>query len=225
MKPSTAFAAPSIFTVEERSSSTNAPPLPVKEVLRQESSDMYLEVKERIAKHQPTKSRDRVLRSGSKLILPESSVNAVAAEVVDESSIIYVSSSPSSRANSPEPVKYHITKQTEKKKETKPAVEKKRPKGKKEKPSPMTPAEYARMLHEKAAASNVQDGSTSITAQRKKGHNFRFLEGKNIFYTGGDMKHASETTRKRMDIVWFRVISRIMHFSNISRLYDMVETS
>ena len=123
---------------------------------------------------------------------------------VDESSIIYVSSSPSSRASSLLPARKNaitIPGKQEQKTMKQPA-EKKKGKGKKEKPQPMTPTEYARSLNEKlaAAASNAANGSS---LKPKKKAPIKFLEGKHIFYTGGDMKHASEMTRGRMDLVGF----------------------
>jgi hypothetical protein len=76
-------------------------------------------------------------------------------------------------------------------------------KGKKEKPPPMSPADYARMLQAKlaAAASKDADPSTSKPIPKRKASTVKFLEGKHIFYTGGDRTYASETTRGRMDLV------------------------
>lgn len=153
------------------------------------TNDLYLEVKERIAKHSSVKQRDKLLKRGSsKMTAP-----------IDESSIIYVSSSPSSRASSPiSAVKssFTVTSKQGQKKTKQPAEKRKG----KEKPQPMTPTEYARSLNEKlaAAASVAADASTS---KPKKRTPVKFLEGKHIFYTGGDMKHASEMTRGRMDLV------------------------
>lgn len=157
------------------------------------TSELYLEVKERIAKHSSMKQRNRLLKRGS------SKMTASA----DESSIIYVSSSPSSRASSPILAPKNAIAVTSKReqKTTKQPVEKRLGKGKKEKPQPMTPAEYARSLNEKlAAASNAADSSSS---KPKKRTPIKFLEGKHIFYAGGDMKHASEMTRGRMNLVGF----------------------
>ena len=157
------------------------------------TSDLYLEVKERIAKHSTTKQRDRLLKRGSsKMTAP-----------ADESSIIYVSSSPSSRASSPIPVvKNAITLTSKQQQKTTKQPPGKRKRGKKEKPQPMTPTEYAWSLNEKlaAAASIAVDTSTS-NLKLKKRTPIKFLEGKYIFYTGGDMKHASEMTRGRMALV------------------------
>lgn len=158
------------------------------------TNDLYLEVKERIAKHSNTKQRDRLLKRGSSRMTAP----------VDESSIIYVSSSPSSRASSPAlSVKNAITVTSkQEQKTTKQHVEKRKGKGKKEKPQPMTPTEYARSINEKLAAAAL-DAADDSTLKSKKRMRMKFLEGKYIFYTGGDMKHASEMTRGRMDLVSF----------------------
>ena len=155
------------------------------------TSDLYSEVKERIAKHSSIKQRDKLLKRGSsKMTAP-----------VDESSIIYVSSSPSSRASSPIPaVKSAFTVTSKQGQKTRKQPVEKR-KGK-EKPQPMTPTEYARSLNEKLAAA-ASDAADSSTSKPKKRTPVKFLEGKYIFYTGGDMKHASEMTRGRMDLVRF----------------------
>jgi len=157
-------------------------------------SELYLEVKERIAKHSSMKQRDRLLKRGSsKMTAP-----------VDESSIIYVSSSPSSRASSPVPVGKSAITVTSKQEQTttKQPAEKRKVKGKKEKPQPVTPTEYARSLNEKLAAAALGTADSS-TSKPKKKTPVKFLEGKHIFYAGGDMKHASEMTRGRMDLVGF----------------------
>ncbi|XP_006455903.1 hypothetical protein AGABI2DRAFT_227537 [Agaricus bisporus var. bisporus H97] len=60
--------------------------------------------------------------------------------------------------------------------------------GKKEKPRLMTPAEYAQQLLE-------------THAERYKSSVIKFLEGKNIFYIGGDMQYAGERTRGRMELI------------------------
>jgi len=155
---------------------------------------MYLEVKKRIANHPSTKPRGKVIK-----LKPS---RKPVAQPVDESSIIYISSSPSSRASSPAPV---VSKQKEKQKKAPVEKNKTKTKGKKEKPLPMTPADYARMLQAKlaAAASRDADPSTSKPIPKRKASTVKFLEGKHIFYTGGDRTHASETTRGRMDIVRF----------------------
>ena len=97
-----------------------------------------------------------------------------------------------------------------------PPVKPKRKTKKKEKPPPMTPAEYARLLQAKAAVAETgTDDKGSNLTKRRKTPIVKFLEGKNIFYAGGDMKYASETTRGRMDIVGSSIIS--------TNLYDIKE--
>ena len=158
------------------------------------TSDLYSEVKERIAKHSSIKQRDRLLKRGS------SEMTAP----VGKSSVIYVSSSPSSRASSPIPaVKSALAVSSKQAQKTakQPTEKRKR----KEKPQPMTPTEYARSLNEKLAAA-ASDAADCSTSKPKKRTPVKFLEGKYIFYTGGDMKHASEMTRGRMDLVGFSVI-------------------
>ncbi|KDR78241.1 hypothetical protein GALMADRAFT_1309526 [Galerina marginata CBS 339.88] len=201
-KTSKAASGPPTSPIEDPSIVVSQPALHNSmKPLAPESSKLYLEVKERIAKHTTLKHRDKVLKLGSKSVFREPSTSKAPADAFEESSIIYVSSSPSSRASSPDPPERSIAKQ-EKMKERKPAVEKRKPKGRKEKPPPMTPAAYASMLQAKTiAASNLQDSSTSNPLQKRKHSSVKFLKGKNIFYTGGDMRHASETTRGRMDII------------------------
>jgi DNA polymerase lambda len=80
-------------------------------------------------------------------------------------------------------------------------TEKQKSKAKKVKPQLVTPAEYARMLQGKAAAASAGNNDEERSLKKRKSSLVRFLEGKNIFYTGGDMKYATETTRGRMDIV------------------------
>ena len=120
-----------------------------------------------------------------------------------DNNTIYVPSSPSSRANSPIDTSSGMAKKVEKQPANPTGVKRKVQK-KKEKPQPMTPAEYARILQAKAAATvgdNADDQSLRPGKERRKKPIVKFLEGKNIFYTGGDMKYASETTRGKMDIV------------------------
>jgi DNA polymerase lambda len=93
-------------------------------------------------------------------------------------------------------------------------TEKQKLKGKKAKPQLITPVEYARVLHGKAAATRTnnsdEERSSKIQKQRKRA--VKFLAGKNVFYTGGDMKYASETTRGRMDIVCEQFLLSISTF-------------
>ncbi|KAF8970645.1 hypothetical protein BDZ97DRAFT_1790287 [Flammula alnicola] len=177
-----------------------------KKSLAEKPNEMYLEVKERIAKHSTKKHRDKVVKLTSKPVLQESSISKVAARPIDESDIIYISSSPSSRASSPGLRELGVSKKEQKlrEKQKKPTAEKRKQTRKKEKPQPMTPAEYARMLQAKPTDEmpNLPESSTSrSTVHKKKTSSFKFLEGKNIFYAGGDMRNASATTRGRMDLI------------------------
>lgn len=161
------------------------------------ASDMYLEVKKRIANHESTKHRGKVIKSKPS--------RKPVAQLIGDSSIIYVSSSPSSRASSPAPV---VLKRKEKNMKAAVDKPKTKTKGKKEKPPPITPADYARMLQVKSAAAAATapsdaDPSTSKFVPKRKASGIKFLEGKHIFYTGGDRTYASETTRGRMDLVRF----------------------
>ncbi|KAJ3501191.1 hypothetical protein NLJ89_g9450 [Agrocybe chaxingu] len=147
-----------------------------------EPSKLYLEVKQRIAKHSSTKQRDKVLKKAP----------------IDESSVIYVSSSPSSRASSPAPVVPEPSKNAQKE-QSKPVAAKRKAKA-------------------AAAAAegqiNEAEGSTSKPPMKKrKSSPVKFLSGKNIFYTGGDMRNASESTRAKMDII-------VRHGGNLTPEFD-----
>lgn len=189
---------------DANTSMSAAPPAAPKKKKRlgAEPGEMLLEMKERIATHSMNKrQRDKVLKLKPKPVLPDTSISiAEAAHRNDDSSIIYISSSPSSRASSPGPTEVSTSKkQGVKEKPARPAIEKRLPKGKKEKPQPMTPAEYARSLKSKPV--DAGNSASGPPLARRKSNGSKVLAGKNIFYIGGDMRHASETTRGRMDIV------------------------
>jgi DNA polymerase lambda len=157
-----------------------------------EASTLYLEVKKRVAHHTTRKRRDKVV----KLDLKPTDIlktEKVAAPLADKSSIIYVSSSPSTRASSPNlaPQDILVTEVNKSiaitdKTQTKVVM------GKKAKPQLLTPMEYAQRLNEQVTKSFF------VNAEKKY---VRFLVGKHVFYTGGDMNYASKTTRGRMDLV------------------------
>ncbi|KJA24901.1 hypothetical protein HYPSUDRAFT_183221 [Hypholoma sublateritium FD-334 SS-4] len=195
--------------IEDASLDAASPVTPSKKKrLEAEPSKMFLEIKQLMAKHGSNnkKQADKIVKRKAKPVLQQPSGTTTAAHpVVDDSSIIYISSSPSSRANSLGPTKTDMAKQESnvKEKPAKSAPAKRMPKGKKEKPQPMTPAEYARMIQadtdEKA---NVAGSSTAPpVAPKLKRVKFPYLTGKHIFYAGGDMRHASEATRRKMDII------------------------
>ena len=88
----------------------------------------------------------------------------------------------------------------------------------------MTPTKYARGLNEKLAPA-----AESSTSKPKKRTPVKFSEGKYIFYTGGDMKHASEVTCGKMDLVNFLSIfflascfnfQTVKHGGNLSPEFD-----
>lgn len=151
--------------------------------------------KERVARQAPTRQqRPKVVRlAKTDPVLP------TATQKGDESSIICISSSPSSRPASPPPLKKAKTFQP-------PVVTGKSgsalsraasTKGKKEKPKLVSPSEYAELL-----LANEVDGK-----HRRKGSAPQFLRGYNVFYTGGERTYASETTRNRMQLVCLSYIS------------------
>lgn len=204
LDPSDAHDSP----IEDVSLDTASPATPSKKKrLEAEPSEMFLEIKQLMAKHgNNNKKVDKVVKRRAKPVLQEPSCTTTAAHpVVDESSIIYISSSPSSRANSLGPTKTVMSKQESnvKEKPAKLAPAKRRPKGKKEKPQPMTPTDYARMIQADTDDRAYVVGSSTAppAAPKLKKVKFPYLAGKHIFYAGGDMRHASEATRKKMDIV------------------------
>lgn len=155
-----------------------------KAVLQAGPSRLYLEVKERVAQHSSTNRRDKLIK-----------VNDLHKKAVQpsEPSIIDISSSPPPLPSASTVIKSTATgKRITKDEKSKANVVK----GKKGKPPAMTPVEYATTLREKAALAPV-------VISKKKPVN-KFLEGMNIFYTGGDMHFASEQTRGRMDLVCSR---------------------
>lgn len=81
--------------------------------------------------------------------------------------------------------------------------------GKKEKPRLMTPAEYAQQLLE-------------THAERYKSSVIKFLEGKNIFYVGGDMQYAGERTRGRMELVCYHLSDLILITQVLFPIYNQI---
>ncbi|KAF9472631.1 hypothetical protein BDN70DRAFT_915818 [Pholiota conissans] len=191
--------------IEDASISTATPTSPKKKKrLEAKPSEMYLEMKERMEKHS---KRDKVVKSKSKPVLPKPNGSAAdAAHHNDEPPIIHISSSPSSRASSLGPTESSASKKKQgvKEKPVKPSVVRRVAKGKKEKPQPMTPVEYARFLQPNPAdevSGNASSSTTAPSIPRRKKSTSKVLAGKNIVYLGGDMRHASEGTRGRMDII------------------------
>lgn len=156
-----------------------------------EPSKLMLQLKERVARHASSKVRPKTVKLGKAGTVPDVPETAAPA---GESSVIYVPSSPSSRESTPPPAK-KARKQSDSstvdkgKQRAKTAVT--AAKAKKEKPKPVTPFEFAEQLKTMGLAGKTQRRVSSAP----------FLEGYNVFYTGGDRTYASETTRNRMEIV------------------------
>ncbi|KAF8056043.1 DNA polymerase lambda [Lyophyllum atratum] len=157
------------------------------------ASELYLEIQQRVAQHTSAKRRDKVIRKSTE---PGDAMDHGA------SAIMYVSSSSSPLSSSPPlPVASVPAKGSSKKLQSSSTTlqskkSTKAAKGKKEKPALMTPVEYAQQLQDKAKARTA--------AAVEKDHDLqpspsKFLHGKTIFYTGGDMTYASVRTRGRMD--------------------------
>lgn len=170
-----------------------------------EASTLYLEVKKRVAHHTSIKRGDKVVKLDLK---PTNIIKTekIAAPLADKSSIIYMSSSPSTRASSPNlaPQDISVTEVNKSiaitdKTQTKAVM------GKKAKPQLLTPMEYAQRLNEQV------NKSSFANAEKKY---VRFLVGRHVFYTGGDMNYASKTTRGRMDLVR----SHNLNFKSISSI-------
>ena len=149
----------------------------------------------RIAKHAIKQNDKPLKRTVHHTVIVDQPAGNVAPAV--EGSMIFTTSSPQLQPDS-------VVATTSKKvdKDTKKTTtEKQKSKGKKVKPQLVTPAEYARMLQEKAAVASAGNNDEERSLKKRKSPLVRFLTGKNIFYTGGDMKYATETTRGRMNIV------------------------
>lgn len=145
--------------------------------------------KGRVARQAPTRQqRPKVVRLAKiDPVLP------TATQKGDESSIICISSSPSSRSASPPPLKKAKAFHPPAVKATSGFTLSRAPstKGKKEKPKLVSPSEYAELI-----LADEVDGK-----HRRKGSTPQFLRGYNVFYTGGERTYASETTRNRMQLV------------------------
>jgi DNA polymerase lambda len=164
-------------------------------------SRLYLEVKERVAKHASSKRRDKVIK------LAKKDTTTILAVAPDESSIIYVSSAPPSRSSSPNPGVASL--KTDPKKAPPAKVDKTKVKPikpkKAGKPPPMKPAEYVQYMQEKARIAQgklAQEPEKGVGSEKiGKKSPFKFLQDKHIMYIGGDMVYASERTRGRMECV------------------------
>ena len=75
-------------------------------------------------------------------------------------------------------------------------------KGKKEKEPRYTPSEYAKVIQ--AQMAELQKNGT-----KGKGKVVPFLKGKRIYFHGGDLNMAGESTRKRMKLVRIRLLAAL----------------
>jgi DNA polymerase lambda len=165
---------------------------------------LFLETKERM--EQGLKQNSRMQRekkqlkaaskAGRRIAGPSNNVQSDAISG-DESSIVSVSSSsrPSSPEHNRKPTNKSSAKVKPKSKTAAPLKMALAKKGKAEKVK-MLPHEYAQMLVDQSN----EPLDPAVKPRRKVD---QFLKGKNIFYTGGDMKWASITTMGRMDLVSF----------------------
>ncbi|KAF9529876.1 hypothetical protein CPB83DRAFT_851735 [Crepidotus variabilis] len=193
---------PSVSPIED-DTVVKPPAIVFKEVIKK---SRLSQVTTKMAQHTTSSRPDKILKQYTNLDGETALSDSGPLKSADGPVVVYVSSSPSSRASSPTPAPSEVSKKVDKA-STKPPPNKRQLKGKKEKPQPMTPFEYAQMLQDKAAEkistelTNNEGPSSKPIARKKKSTTVRFLDGKNIFYTGGDMKNASETTRGRMNII------------------------
>ncbi|TFK29191.1 hypothetical protein FA15DRAFT_664515 [Coprinopsis marcescibilis] len=173
---------------------------PLNRTIASEPSNLLLEVKERVARYKASKHHLKTVPLGQRSTIVIDDVqlvehNSIISDVSD-SDMSSASSRASSRASSPanskigpkdkQKITSTITEKGKKAKNEKPLA-----KHKKEKPKSMTPSEYAQHLQSTAAE----------LRPKRRGTGIPFLEGYKIFYTGGDMRIASETTRKRMELI------------------------
>ncbi|KXN90758.1 DNA polymerase lambda [Leucoagaricus sp. SymC.cos] len=169
------------------------------------SSNLSLAAEERVARHVAMKRSDKVISLGSKRA--ESHIpsrpdtrNLLAQEIT----AVHAPSVPTSRGNATlhAPVLERPSRPKAIQRSRAQLRAQKHKANKKEKQAPISPAEYAKELLEKASSAN-----------KAKNPNAQFLEGKNIFYIGGDMRFAGERTRGRMDLI-------MKHGGNLIPTYD-----
>ncbi|KAJ7092439.1 DNA polymerase lambda [Mycena belliarum] len=152
----------------------------------------FAEVKERVEREKQRKA----LKLRAKASAGPSKAGPNNRSSGDESSIISVSSSPSRASSPPLNAIVPIKASTKAKPKPKPA-EKAKPvpakKGKKNEKILMHPKDYAQMLNDQLI--------TPDPAAKPRREREQSLKGKNIFFTGGDYKTASEGTMKRMQMI------------------------
>ncbi|TFK36111.1 hypothetical protein BDQ12DRAFT_714349 [Crucibulum laeve] len=199
---------PPTSPIEDPSISFSTSVLPVNEHLHTEKavptggSNLTSEVKGRLVSNAAAKRRDKVVKLGTK---PQKTSAGVKAPF-DESDIISISpsSSPGAQPSALPNASSKITGKSKKDAPVKP-VKPKTTKGKKEKEPRYTYIQYAEKLERDAerVASGVAPKKRTRTA----------LKGKHIYYVGGDMSTASESTKRRMDVI-------VKDGGTIAKVYD-----
>lgn len=206
MKPTEVHVDPPTSPIEDPSAALDDSPQGLdrrtKPLESASSSKLVFDIQERISSHNSTKRRDKVMKLTPKPVLPEPTGGKVTAHAEpSEHSIINVSSSPSSREKSPGRAKPISVKPTLKRMKDAKPVAPRSSSNRKDVKTPrirLTPVEYARQLNASVAERvQAEEGSSNGSRPRR----YKCLEGRNIFYAGGDMTYATEGTRKRMDLV------------------------
>ncbi|KAJ7800816.1 DNA polymerase lambda [Mycena olivaceomarginata] len=187
---------------------------------------LFLETKERM--EQGLKQNSRMQRekkqlkaaskAGRRIAGPSNNVQSDAISG-DESSMVSVSSSsrPSSPEHNRKPTNKSSAKVKPKPKTAAPLKMALAKKGKAEKVK-MLPHEYAQMLVDQSN----EPLDPAVKPRRKVD---QFLKGKNIFYTGGDMKWASITTMGRMDLIMKHGGTLVPHFDSALVTHIISEAS
>lgn len=155
--------------------------------------------------------KQRVSRSVKTVPLAKSEPGIVGSVAKrDESSIIHPSSSPSSREASPAPKKRKVQAPVEKGK-PRPSTSRTTLRTKKAKPEPLTPFQYAEQL----VSGKIDPGPRRSSV----------FCGYNIFYTGGDMSTATESTRNRMKLLIRDGANLISRYDPATVTHIVTETS
>ena len=154
---------------------------------------------EKVSSHVSARRRDKVIKSRSRNV-DASGVSMTAPPPLELPTTSSSRASKKNQANASIPnlkPSSPILERASKKVQIAPQSSAKKPNEKKQtgksktKPPLMTPLEYAQKL---------QDDNPSMSTGGKNSV-YKYLKGKTIFYTGGDMQYAGERTRKRMDFV------------------------
>lgn len=171
------------------------------------STKLALEVKERVARHVALKRRDKVIPVGSNLDV-EHAIHTKEQKNRGERGHTTLQVPPIAPLHVADLSRASESEKSLKKKPTHRGQVPPKMQGgkstKKEKQVPVGPIEYAQQLLEKAGAST-----------KHKNPAIKFLEGKTIFYIGGDMKFAGERTRGRMALVRHGILARSHRLNTI----------